>query len=512
MKTDHGILKKEHDLLFEAKTALDAENQNLGYRLRVCEINLANENENCAKFKEYNHDLNADIARMTTDLEGKCEAIRRLEEERHSLTFDLKLVRSEKEKVDWGLEALESELAEMKPVYLSLLDEKLEFNRTKGKNEDALAEALIKKKDLEAKLQKKNSKIDLLNQKLNELTDKYDEMVEKNEKSDDLHKNLMNTIQEWKNKYNLMEVNYDSAKTDAARYLKEIDESKTSLSITKKDLENEKSNSQQAESERSKLGYNLKLKSNELSTKQSKIEDLTSQASAFQENLRDTNELLSKREIDITNLEADNSEKSAKLKNLEADLAKFKNEKLPKMKSRLAVSLLAIDGLKLELQSNVMVVEEKMQLADSKSMAMNSMKDGNEKLQQTLRAQNDLLRLENLKLEKQVNSAGREAEKLKTDIQRLNGKNNEARAKAKELELVVEHLNHDFMSIKKSSGQFKTTTEIQLNDLQEKYVRVQQSESSLSIQVYDFQSKIEELNEEITWRVKNPQKNLTKIL
>jgi chromosome segregation ATPase len=146
-----------------------------------------------------------------------------------------------------------------------------------------------------------------------------------------------------------------------------------------------------------------------------------------------------------------------------------------------------------------------MQMADSKCMAMNSMKDSNEKLQETFRAQNDALRLENLKLEKHVSSAGREAEKLKTDIQRLTGKNLDLRANVKELELVVDHLNHDLMSIKKSSGQFKTTTEIQLNDLQEKYIRVQQSESSLSIQIYDFQSKIEELNEEITWRVKNPQ-------
>ena len=439
---------------------------------------------------------------MTTDLDGKCETIKRLEEERHSLTFDLKLVRSEKEKVDWALEALEHELAEMKPVYLMLLDEKSESQRSKGKNEDALAEALAKKKDLEAKLDKKNSKIDSFNLKLNELTDKYDELVEKNEKSDDSHKNLMNTIQEWKNKFRLMEVNHESSKTESARYLKEIDESKTSLSLTKKDLETEKSNSQQAESERSKLGYNLKLKCNELSTKQSKIDDLTSQASRLQENLTTSNDLLSKREIDITNLEAETLEKSAKLKTLEADLTKFKNDKLPKLKKRLTDSLLTIDGLKLELQSNVLVVEEKMQLADSKCMAMNSMKDGNEKLQQTFRAQNDALRLENLKLEKHAGSAGRELEKLKADILRLNGKNSDARAKAKELENVVDHLNHDLMSLKKSSGQYKTTTEIQLNDLQEKYMRVQQSESSLSIQVYDFQSKIEELNEEIIWRVK----------
>lgn len=368
-----------------------------------------------------------------------------------------------------------------------------------------------KKKDLEAKLDKKNSKIDSFNLKLNELTDKYDELVEKNEKSDDSHKNLMNTIQEWKNKFRLMEVNHESSKTESARYLKEIDESKTSLSLTKKDLETEKSNSQQAESERSKLGYNLKLKCNELSTKQSKIDDLTSQASRLQENLTTSNDLLSKREIDITNLEAETLEKSAKLKTLEADLTKFKNDKLPKLKKRLTDSLLTIDGLKLELQSNVLVVEEKMQLADSKCMAMNSMKDGNEKLQQTFRAQNDALRLENLKLEKHAGSAGRELEKLKADILRLNGKNSDARAKAKELENVVDHLNHDLMSLKKSSGQYKTTTEIQLNDLQEKYMRVQQSESSLSIQVYDFQSKIEELNEEIIWREEKKQERMMRI-
>ncbi len=106
-------------------------------------MNLKTERENIEKLKNLNEDLNREVQNLNRELEKRNLLINKVESDKHGISYDLKLMTSEKEKVVEQLKAEEDSNNELNKEVKNLKDSLYTVTRSLERKEDQTIEVQI---------------------------------------------------------------------------------------------------------------------------------------------------------------------------------------------------------------------------------------------------------------------------------------------------------------------------------------------------------------------------------